>query len=69
MHDNGHHHNGGTTLYINAYANEFYPSADTPHAFFLPPELCPAHTQLCTAVHPEYGKTIYFFLEQISVIE
>lgn len=59
LHDNGHHHNGGT-LYIGAaYANEFYPGAETPHgaAFFIPPELCPAHTQLCTAVHPEYGKT------------
>lgn len=56
MHDNGHHHNGGT-LYLGAYANEFYPGAEAPHgtAYFIP-ELCPAHTQLCTAVHPEYGK-------------
>ncbi|KAL7044458.1 hypothetical protein ACKWTF_001915 [Chironomus riparius] len=55
MHDNGHHHNGGT-LYLGAYANEFYPGAEAPHgtAYFIP-ELCPAHTQLCTAVHPEYG--------------
>jgi hypothetical protein len=54
IHDNGHHHNGA--LYIGAaYANEFYPGAEAP-AFFIPPELCPAHTQLCTAVHPEYGK-------------
>lgn len=50
IHDNGHHHNG--TLYIGAA--EFYPSAET--AYFLPPEMCPAHAQLCTAVHPEYGK-------------
>lgn len=57
-HNNGHHHNG---LYLGpAYANEFYPAgADAPPhgAYFIPPELCPAHTQLCT-VHPEYGKTI-----------
>lgn len=55
-HNNGHHHNG---LYLQPYANEFYPAgADgaPPHgAYFIPPELCPAHTQLCT-VHPEYGK-------------
>lgn len=54
-HNNGHHHNG---LYLGpAYANEYYPAgADPPHgAYFIPPELCPAHTQLCT-VHPEYGK-------------
>lgn len=58
IHDNGHHHNGGTLYLGAAYANEFYPGAETPHgtAFFIPPELCPAHTQLCTAVHPEYGK-------------
>jgi hypothetical protein len=57
MHDNGHHHNGGTLYLGAAYANEFYPGAETPHgtAYFIP-ELCPAHTQLCTAVHPEYGK-------------
>lgn len=56
-HTNGHHHNG---LYLGpAYTNEFYPAgadAPPPHgAYFIPPELCPAHTQLCT-VHPEYGK-------------
>lgn len=55
-HNNGHHHNG---LYLGpAYANEFYPAgADAPPhgAYFIPPEMCPAHTQLCT-VHPEYGK-------------
>jgi hypothetical protein len=55
-HNNGHHHNG---LYLGpAYANEFYPAGSEapPHgAYFIPPELCPAHTQLCT-VHPEYGK-------------
>lgn len=58
IHDNGHHHNGGTLYLGAAYANEFYPGAEAPHgtAFFIPPELCPAHTQLCTAVHPEYGK-------------
>lgn len=58
IHDNGHHHNGGTLYLGAAYANEFYPGADAPHgtAYFIPPELCPAHTQLCTAVHPEYGK-------------
>lgn len=56
IHDNGHHHNGGTLYLGAAYANEFYPGAETPHAYFIPPELCPAHTQLCTAVHPEYGK-------------
>ncbi|CRL01169.1 CLUMA_CG014459, isoform B [Clunio marinus] len=52
-HNNGHHHNG---LYIGpAYANEFYsPGADAPPHYFIPPELCPAHTQLCT-VHPDYG--------------
>lgn len=54
-HSNGHHHNG---LYLGpAYANEFYPAGSEapPHgAYFIPPELCPAHT-LCT-VHPEYGK-------------
>lgn len=56
-HSNGHHHNG---LFLGpAYANEFYPAGSDapPHgAYFIPPELCPAHTQLCT-VHPEYGKT------------
>lgn len=56
-HTNGHHHNG---LYLGpAYANEYYPAgadAPPPGAYFLPPELCPAHTQLCT-VHPEYGKS------------
>lgn len=55
-HTNGHHHNG---LYLGpAYTNEFYPASSDapPHgAYFIPPELCPAHTQLCT-VHPEYGK-------------
>jgi hypothetical protein len=59
IHDNGHHHNGGTLYLGAAYANEFYPGAEAPHgtAYFIPPELCPAHhTQLCTAVHPEYGK-------------
>jgi hypothetical protein len=63
MHDNGHHHNGGALYLGAAYANEFYPGAETPHgtAFFIPPELCPAHTQLCTAVHPEYGKRAVFF--------
>lgn len=58
-HSNGHHHNG---LYLGpAYANEFYPAgADAPPhgAYFIPPEMCPAHTQLCT-VHPEYGKSAY----------
>lgn len=57
-HSNGHHHNG---LYLGpAYTNEFYPAgADAPPhgAYFIPPELCPAHTQLCT-VHPEYGEKI-----------
>ena len=57
-HSNGHHHNG---LYLGpAYTNEFYPGgADAPPhgAYFIPPELCPAHTQLCT-VHPEYGKNL-----------
>lgn len=57
MHDNGHHHNGGTLYLGAAYANEFYPGAETPHgATYFIPELCPAHTQLCTAVHPDYGK-------------
>lgn len=58
IHDNGHHHNGGTLYLGAAYANEFYPGAEAPHgtAYFIPPEMCPAHTQLCTAVHPEYGK-------------
>lgn len=59
-HNNGHHHNG---LYLGpAYSNEFYPAgADAPPhgAYFIPPELCPAHTQLCT-VHPEYGKTLAY---------
>jgi hypothetical protein len=57
IHDNGHHHNGGTLYLGAAYANEFYPGAEAPHgaAYFIPQELCPAHTQLCT-VHPEYGK-------------
>lgn len=51
-HSNGHHHNG---LYM-PYPNEFYPTgSDGPPHYFLPHELCPAHTQLCT-VHPEYGK-------------
>lgn len=53
---NGHHHNGGTLYLGAAYANEFYPGAEAPHGFYIPPELCPTHTQLCTAVHPEYGK-------------
>lgn len=56
-HSNGHHHNG---LYLGpAYANEFYPAgadgAPTHGAYFIPQEMCPAHTQLCT-VHPEYGE-------------
>lgn len=59
-HNNGHHHNG---LYLGpAYANEFYQAgADAPPhgAYFIPPEMCPAHTQLCT-VHPEYGKKSFF---------
>jgi hypothetical protein len=61
-HSNGHHHNG---LYLGpAYTNEFYPAgADAPPhgAYFIPPELCPAHTQLCT-VHPEYGEDLNYFL-------
>lgn len=71
MHDNGHHHNGGTLYLGAAYANEFYPGAETPHgtAYFIP-ELCPAHTQLCTAVHPEYGKKkkndIILFVREIK---
>lgn len=53
-HNNGHHHNG---LYM-PYPNEYYsPGSDGPPHYFLPPELCPAHTQICT-VHPEYGKQI-----------
>lgn len=55
-HSNGHHHNG---LYLGpAYTNEYYPGGAEapPHgAYFIPPELCPAHTQLCT-VHPDYGE-------------
>lgn len=47
------HHNG---LYMGpAYQNEFYPGGPDQHAYFLPPEMCPAHTQICT-VHPEFGK-------------
>lgn len=58
-HSNGHHHNG---LYLGpAYTNEFYPAGGDPHgAYYMPPELCPAHTQLCT-VHPEYGKRFVEF--------
>lgn len=58
-HNNSHHHNG---LYLGpGYGNEFYPGADgpppPPHGatYFIPPDMCPAHTQLC-AVHPEFGK-------------
>jgi hypothetical protein len=51
-HNNGHHHNG---LYL-PYQNEFYPAgSEGPPHYYIPPELCPAHTQICT-VHPEYGK-------------
>lgn len=59
-HSNGHHHNG---LYLGPhYTNEFYPAgsdgAPPPGTYFIPPEMCPAHTQLCT-VHPEYGKKAF----------
>lgn len=62
-HSNGHHHNG---LYLGPpYGNEFYPagSDSAPHhgTYFMPPEMCPAHTQLCT-VHPDYGEKEFSFL-------
>lgn len=67
-HSNGHHHNG---LYLGpAYGNEFYPAgADAPPhgAYFIPPEMCPAHTQLCT-VHPEYGKKSFFLTSPLLII-
>lgn len=46
-----HHENGNSQIYVPAtYPNEFYPPE-----YYLQPELCGAHTPMCT-LHSEYGK-------------